>query len=681
MSELNVGGLVATLEVEARDWDRELRDADAELRRAADKAEGHLDRIGDSFRDASKEAARSSADIGDSMQRMADRVSTAQTRLSRAHERERDALAEVIRASDALDFARIGGDTDKVTAATKRLDDALRGAAAATRGVSSASKDLTKVQDEMRKAGEDAGKELGKGASSTISKLGPLLAPAAVLAGAAAAEGIVLGFGAGLIGIGVLSAKSSQHVKDEWTEVGDHIKSRSKDMFRPYADSLLDVAHITKATFDGFAPALDRSADRLAPALTRFSQNVSKALLNLEPAIDPMSRAAEKVMDSFGGRLPSMMARLERGMHSLADSISENPEALADLAEGAGAAAEGILKLLGALNRAYGPARDTVTWLTDLNDKIVELTGQDDRLKWDKGLKDTDVAAQGTAEALDVTRRSAEELAAAQEQAERAAQAHADALERLQDVAYGHLSAELALREAIDSADESVQNYTDSVKEHGARSEEASDSLRDLEGASLQVAEAARENAYAQQAAAGRARDQVGANAAARDALLQLAGTLRGPARDAVMAQVAALDALIGRLRSVPGTYAAKVQITVSTVGRYTGPPIGAMPAFARGGNIGPGEMGRVAETEPEVLDTGSKLYLMMPPGQGGRITPMSELGGGGTGPGSAGGGDMRVVFDGRGLSGLDRAVWDWLQSRVHVVGGGDVQRALGRRR
>lgn len=676
MSELNVGGLVATMDVEDRLWDSKLTKADADLKRAGAKAEQHMAGVERSFRKAGDTAAAASADISGSVQRMADRVAAAQSRLARAHEQEADALAEVLKASNNLDFQRIGGDTDKVTAATNRLDAALGKLVRSQREVAGSSKALAAVQAEMREAGEDAARQLGKGASSTLARLGPLLAPAGVIAGAAAAEGVVLGFGAGLIGLGVVSAKESQHVKDEWAATGSHIKRTSASIFEPYAESLLDISAQTRATFDGFVPALDRSADRLAPALTRFSGNVSKALLNLEPAIDPMTRATEKALDSLGGRLPSVTARLERGMHSLADSIEENPEALADLADGAGAAGEAVLKLVAAVNKLYGPTRDSVTWLADLNDKIAELTGfDDDRLKWDKGLQDTDQAAQGTSQALDKTRQSAEDLAAAHEQAERAAERHAAALERLQDVAYAQVDAELALRDAIDSGDDAMADYNESVKAHGVNSEQASDALRVLEGESLRVAEAARDNALAQQAAAGKARDVVGANLAARDALAQLAAQARGPARDAILAQIGVLNTLIAQLRSIPGTYAAKVQVTVSQTGRYSGPPIGAMPRYARGGSIGAGEIGQVAENEPEVLSTGGKSYLLMH-NQPGYITPVSQMPAAGGGHGGAPTA-VTVYLDG---SGLPDVIWRSIKDRVRVEGGGNVQVALGRR-
>jgi hypothetical protein len=78
--------------------------------------------------------------------------------------------------------------------------------------------------------------------------------------------------------------------------------------------------------------------------------------------------------------------------------------------------------------------------------------------------------------------------------------------------------------------------------------------------------------------------------------------------------------------------------------------------------------------------------------GQGAGLPGWAAPGGTGTGTGTGTGGSSsssaasgsstsRLVLDGRGLSGLDAAVWAWLRDRIRFDAGGDVQVALGRRR
>lgn len=679
MSELDVGSLIAHLAVEDREWDPELREADREMHKLAQQARSHMGSISDQFRKAGQTVEDTSGVISGAADRMAVRVAAAQSKLAKARDAEAESLRAVIRASDELDFERIGGDTDKMTAAARRLDAALQSAANAMRNTSAAGRDLSKIEKEFAEAGREAGEAMSKEAGSALTRMGPYLAPLAVPAGAAAGGAVALGFAAGIAGIGIATMKETAHVQQEFANLGAHVKARSLVIFEPFGQSLIDIRRIAQDTFDQLAPGLDRAADRLGPATTRLVRNVSEALLNLEPAFDPLTRAGEKVMDMLGGRLPNVTARLERGMTDLAEAVEANPEALADLAEGASVAAESILKLLAALTRAYGPLRDVVTWAADLNDKIAELTGfDDDRLKWDQPLQDNATAAHSSADAFDRNRQSAADLQAAQDRAAESAERMRESMEALQDATYGGIDANLALRDAIDQADDSTRDYNDAVKAHGVNSEQATDALLSLEQQALRVAEAARDNAYAQQEAAGKTRDSGYANQAARDALAQFASTLRGPAAAAVWAQVAALDALNARLRSVQGTYYAKVQISVVTTGRYTGPPMSAMPAFARGGSIGPNEIGRVAEHEPEVLSTGGRSYLLMH-NQPGYITPVSQLSqqAGGVGVG-AGGGATTVLIDGRGLRGIERALIDGLRKYVQVSHQGNVQRAFG---
>lgn len=675
---LTVGSLVAYLDVKG-DADRELAAFDKDMATLEAKTKTHVDGIERQF----KRTGTAAASAGASMQEMADKVTAAQKRLTAAHDGERDALAKVIAASNDLDFERIGGDTDKLTAAQKRLDKALAGVAKSQKDVASASKILGKVQAEFAKAGEESADSFKRGATSLLSRIGPGLAvaaiPVATLAGGAIAGAMVLGFGAGLVGLGIAAGVQFQHVRDEWSELGRHIRDESRAVGEPFAQAMIDIRHQVGETVDFFVPALTKASKLLAPAVSEFSGIMLNSLRNLEPAIEPITRGFNSLLRALGDRMPGVMAKVSRGMTNLAESVEKNPEALADMVDGLASATEAFLNFLAALNKAYTPVRNVVGWLADLNDKIVDLTGQDDDLKWHKDLAETPPVADAATEALDKTRQASADLAAAQEAAAEAAAEHAQRLEDLVQASDDVIGSQFALRDAIDAAEEDFAAYNDALKHNKRNSEAVSDAQLAAEESAYRVATAVRDAALAQQEGSGKARDLAGANIAARDKLRELASTASGPLRDAIYGQISALDQLIARLRSIPGTYAAKVQITVSQTGRYTGPALGALPAFARGGSIGPGQMGRVAETEPEILTTAGRSYLMMNNAPG-HITPASQLGPGGS-PGGGGASEMRITWDGRGLSGIDRAIWSWIKDNVRFEGGGDVQVALGRRR
>lgn len=595
--------------------------------------------------------------VGASMQQMADKVTTAQARLLQAHNAEADALRQVQLAAAQVDFEKIGGDTDQVTAATKKLDAALRDVAKAQREIGAASKLANSAQAEFSKAGEEAGKKFVEGSRNMLGRIGPAgvtaVAPAATLIGAAAAEGIVLAFGAGLAGLGLAAASQFQHVEDEYQDLGDQIKAGSKRIFEPFGQAALEIRAQIGGAFEFFAPALSKASAELAPKVSHFTGMLAAALKKFEPAVEPLAKASGRVLDSLGSRMPGVIGKLERGFHDLADSIEENPEALSDLVDGMASAAEGMLKVFAIINKGYQPVRETVIWLAKLSDKIGELTDNPVPHKWFPDGEDAPPAIDATTEALDKNRQSTEELAQAQEKAAQAAREHADRLREVADAAYAQLGADIALREAIDQSDESLKDFNAAVRDHGASSEEASDALRDLESSALRVAEATVANALAQQRAAGQAEDQRAAQLNARDALLKMAETASGPARDAILKQADAVLVLINRLNAVDREFNARVSVT------YQGTAPGGFQArsgrtgLAHGGisgAAGGGPRGRqtlVGEHGPEIVDLapGSTVH---PAGETQRML--------------AGGGDTYVVnLNCYGPIGSPAQLEDWL--------------------
>lgn len=254
------------------------------------------------------------------------------------------------------------------------------------------------VDKKFRKSGDDSGKSFGaslakwfkgdgskligeggqiggeafsdglKGALKT-PVLGPVIAGsllaavtvAAPAAGAVAASGLVLAFGAGLAGLGVMFAAKSQTVKDAWSKT---LKGMSADLTllsKPFEQTLTQIAVFAQRTFDKFKPSLEAVFKEMAPAVTKFVDQVSKGLEQLQPAVRPLAEAFDAVLASLGPAIQGAVGNLSKGLTDLAESVKKNPDGLADLVDGIG----------GLTNKALG----AISALNDFNGKIEDLTG------------------------------------------------------------------------------------------------------------------------------------------------------------------------------------------------------------------------------------------------------------------------------------------------------------------
>lgn len=575
------------------------------------EAERDLDRMG-------KAGVKAGDAVAASMQRMTNQVTAAQSRLAKAREAESLALAAQITAQAALEKERQKAtvDTDKLAAAQHRLDAALSKVKRAQDEVGRSSSTLQKAQSELAAAGERIGRDMAqgiaKGSASTLARvgpgLGPALIPAAALAGSAAGAALVTGFGVGVAGLGIKAAAQTEHVKTTFTNLRTDLGNDFKRLSEPFGQTLLDISGQARATFGVFRPALEDAMKTLAPGISKFTGDIAHAFQQFEPAVRPISRATNAVLRDLGGRLPGVVAGLSREFEDLAEAIEENPEALGDIAVGAGKAGEAILTLMAALTKLYTPVREGIGWLADLNDAIIDLTGQDESLKWSDQANETADAAKAASEEFQSYKISVEDAAAAQEAAAKAAADHAKELNDLTSAVLAQIDADLALRQSKMDSKDAITEYNEAVKENGSASREAAEALLGVEQAAAREMRAVIDATLAKQEAAGRARDLAGANIAARDALNRLAADAKGPARDGILAQVAALNDLIAKLRAASGDFYARVH--VSTSGQPTRFALGAMQSRAHGGVVsaaasgGPrGNRVLVGEQGPEVVD------------------------------------------------------------------------------
>lgn len=366
------GGLAETIE-------KDLKTAEA--------AAGHAGAdAGDAFGDGfSREVSRSAKEV--------DALLTEVTRTRNADiEVDIDGMANLATLRESLDLTRQRGE---VAALEKALDDVakLRRAgvdvegteagraklAALDRALKAVEKrhvvevDVEVDNDTMERATQAAVRQSGavseafSGAFQLVAKNAIILSVVVAaafatlpVAGAAAATGIVLGFGSALAGIGILAAAQSKEVQSAFKEMAKGIVGDVKEMAIPFESTLLSIAEFTRRTFDNFAPALNDSFAQMAPVLTIFANNFLRAFEKLEPAIAPLTDAFTSLLDAIGPRLDGFFTNLSDSLVNLSDVISSDPELFASLFVGILNILPTVINMIAGLAEAFKVIVDAV---------------------------------------------------------------------------------------------------------------------------------------------------------------------------------------------------------------------------------------------------------------------------------------------------------------------------------
>lgn len=232
----------------------------------------------------------------------------------------------------------------------------------------------------LGKTGKEGGTVFGSGFLGAIKT--PVLGPAILAAlagavavalpavGAIAASGLVLGFGAGLAGLGLVFAAKSAQVKAAWQKT---LSGMGRDMTllsKPFESTLISIAGFAQRTFDKFKPSLEAVFKEMAPAVTKFADQVSRGLESLQPAIRPLAEAFDAVLASLGPAIQGAIGNVSKGLQNLAESVKKNPDGLADLVDGVGNLTGKLLDGISALNDING-AFERFTGGTSLVDVVM----------------------------------------------------------------------------------------------------------------------------------------------------------------------------------------------------------------------------------------------------------------------------------------------------------------------
>lgn len=178
--------------------------------------------------------------------------------------------------------------------------------------------------------------------------------------GAVAATGLVLAFGSGIAGIGILAAAQSEEVQKAFKDMAQNIVGDLKEMAIPLESTLLSISEFVQRTFDTFAPALNDSIAQMAPVLTVFANSFLRAFERLEPAIEPLTDAFTDLLDAIGPRLDGFFGNLSDSITRLSETISADPDLFAGLFVGLLNTLPLVINVVTDLAQAFQMISDTV---------------------------------------------------------------------------------------------------------------------------------------------------------------------------------------------------------------------------------------------------------------------------------------------------------------------------------
>ena len=196
---------------------------------------------------------------------------------------------------------------------------------------------------------------LGPAVTATLGAAFVTVMPAI---GAAAAAGLITGVGGGLAGMGLLFAAQNEDVQRAWSRTLSDLGDDMKLISEPWEDTLIDMSNVFERTVHAFEPAWAKAFKSMSPEVAEFVDEAGRAIEELLPTVEPTASAFVAVLNTLGPATREALSGVSDALIDLADSVRENPEALADVVTGVGSLSSDLLKLVGTLNDVNGAFKE-----------------------------------------------------------------------------------------------------------------------------------------------------------------------------------------------------------------------------------------------------------------------------------------------------------------------------------
>ena len=290
---------------------------------------------------------------GDSRQvtRAADQAGSATDELRDKIDKNSVAMARDTQRSATETARSLGSQRREYDRTAESFEDMVRRLARARRQATSLERDKQLVglpnlidQRASQQAGEESGSGVLRGFGQRVSSglkgvgSGPLIAGALASlpslfgpVGLAAGGALVLGFGAGIAGIGLATAAKMPEVAAHFERLKVNVQAKLMQISVPFKQTLIDIAADAQTAFNAFVPELQKSFPQAAKDISEFSHNITEGFRQLAPVIGPIMDAFGKILDELGPELPGVFQNIANALIPLAETVGENADGFAKM--------------------------------------------------------------------------------------------------------------------------------------------------------------------------------------------------------------------------------------------------------------------------------------------------------------------------------------------------------------
>lgn len=151
---------------------------------------------------------------------------------------------------------------------------------------------------------------------------------------ASAAGGLVtLALGAAGTAIGMKFSAGSQVAKLAITDLKKHSTAAMKEMTKPFQQTWVAMDNAAHDAFHDIEPDMQGMFKNLAEGSSLFLRRTGQAFYKVGPMLDSLGVAYKKVMDSLGGKMPSILKNIGDGFTNMFDAVANHPETISNLVE------------------------------------------------------------------------------------------------------------------------------------------------------------------------------------------------------------------------------------------------------------------------------------------------------------------------------------------------------------
>jgi predicted phage tail protein len=163
-----------------------------------------------------------------------------------------------------------------------------------------------------------------------VAILATIIAGAVTAIGAAIAGLLVFALGAAFIGLGVLIAKQTGKIKDQWSDTVASIKDSFRDVGDPLVPSIEKALDLAERLAADFAPNLKRAFSESTPFLDEFMRRLDAGFRKLgKHSFDDLIAGFNAFMIEFGPQLEDFFEELGKSLGALARTVKNNSTEIA----------------------------------------------------------------------------------------------------------------------------------------------------------------------------------------------------------------------------------------------------------------------------------------------------------------------------------------------------------------